>query len=80
MGLAMATNLQRHLKGHGGPSLSYNNRTMSRGQSLQALGAIPCENVQDLVLSADIVFISVGRHGLLAIELRDTHESMLSFH
>ena len=59
MGSAMATNLQKHLAKIGETPLHYTNRTMSRGASLLALGAIPCNTVVDVVRKANIVFISV---------------------
>lgn len=60
MGLAMATNLQRHLTKLGAPGLNYHNRTMSRGQTLQGLGGVPCENVADLISGSDVVFLSLS--------------------
>lgn len=69
MGLAMASNLQRHLIKLGAPSLNYHNRTMSRGQTLQRLGGVPCENVADLVSSSDVVFMSLSDDPALAATL-----------
>ena len=59
MGLAMATNLQKHLTKLSGPVLRYNNRTMSRGLPLQGLGATPCGSVADLVKLCVLIFVSV---------------------
>ncbi|KAH8755981.1 hypothetical protein F5883DRAFT_569725 [Diaporthe sp. PMI_573] len=69
MGLAMANNLQRHLSKLGAPSLNYHNRTMSRGQTLQGLGGVPCENVADLVSRSDVVFLSLSDDSALAATL-----------
>jgi 3-hydroxyisobutyrate dehydrogenase-like beta-hydroxyacid dehydrogenase len=59
MGLAMATNIQKHITEKGLPALRYWNRTLSRGEPLKELGSIPCELPEDLVQSCDIIFISV---------------------
>jgi 3-hydroxyisobutyrate dehydrogenase-like beta-hydroxyacid dehydrogenase len=59
MGLAMATNIQKHLKEKDLPSLKYWNRTLSRGDPLKELGGNPCPSIEELVQGCDIVFISV---------------------
>ena len=59
MGLAMATNLQNHLRKLEAPSLRYFNRTISRGQPLEELGGQAAASVADLVKACDIIFISV---------------------
>lgn len=59
MGLAMAMNLQSHLRSRGEAPLNYTNRTMSRGVDLQALGASPCESIAEVVAKSDLVFSSV---------------------
>ncbi|KAG8164608.1 hypothetical protein KVR01_004883 [Diaporthe batatas] len=69
MGLAMATNLQRHLSKLGAPGVNYHNRTMGRGQALQALGGVPCESVADLVPRADVIFLSLSDDSALAATL-----------
>lgn len=69
MGLAMATNLQRHLSRLGAPGLHYHNRTMSRGQALQALGGVPCDDIAALVSSADVIFLSLSDDSALAATL-----------
>ena len=61
MGLAMASNLQRHLATKTALSLIYSNRTMSRGAPLQALGAIPEANFEKLVSQCGIIFTMVSR-------------------
>lgn len=60
MGLGMATNLQRHLSQLGAPALHYHNRTMSRGQTLQDLSGVPCDNISDLVSKSDVIFLSLS--------------------
>ncbi|OAA82574.1 3-hydroxyacid dehydrogenase/reductase [Akanthomyces lecanii RCEF 1005] len=56
----MATNLQKHLSKTSSPSLVYHNRTMSRGDALQDLGANPSASVADLASNADIIFLSLS--------------------
>jgi 3-hydroxyisobutyrate dehydrogenase-like beta-hydroxyacid dehydrogenase len=58
MGLAMASNLQRHLARK---SLIFSNRTMARGAPLQALGAVPEHNFEKLVSQCGIIFTMVSR-------------------
>jgi pyrroline-5-carboxylate reductase len=65
MGLAMAINIQEHLKQNKLPHLHYANRTISRGDPLRELGGLPCLSIADLVQNVDVVFISV-RHALFA--------------
>ena len=60
MGLAMATNIQRHIKLDGVyPALKYWNRTLERGKPLEELGATACPTIADLAQSCDVIFISV---------------------
>lgn len=59
MGLAMATNLQKHMASTKQPALLYTNRTMSRGAPLSELGSQACSSVSELVQKSDIIFISV---------------------
>lgn len=66
MGLGMATNLQRHLSQLGAPALHYHNRTMSRGQTLQDLSGVPCDNITDLVSKSDVIFLSLSDDSALA--------------
>lgn len=61
MGLAMASNLQRHLATKKALNLIYSNRTMSRGSPLPALGAIPEPNFEKLVSQCEIIFTMVRR-------------------
>ena len=60
MGLAMAFNLQDYLIKQDLPALRYSNRHISRGDSLKEIGAIPCQNVGELVQACDVIFISVS--------------------
>ncbi|KAF6785738.1 hypothetical protein CSOJ01_15542 [Colletotrichum sojae] len=69
MGLAMATNLQTHLRQKGVASIQYYNRTMSRGAPLQEFGGIARPNIQDLVENADIIFMSLSDDAALAATL-----------
>ncbi|KAJ5620742.1 Dehydrogenase multihelical [Penicillium lagena] len=65
MGLAMASNLQRHLVARKALSLVYSNRTMSRGTPLQALGAIPEPSFEKLVSQCGIIFTMVANDSVL---------------
>ncbi|KAM0117178.1 hypothetical protein ACP6JC_006191 [Aspergillus fumigatus] len=56
MGLAMATNLQRHLATKGALNLVYSNRTMARGDTLKRLGAVPEPSFPNLVAQCGIIF------------------------
>ncbi|KAH6860858.1 hypothetical protein BKA58DRAFT_40880 [Alternaria rosae] len=60
MGLAMATNIQKHLTQNNLPPLKYWNRTLSRGDSLKDIGGTPCSAITDLVQNCDVIFISVS--------------------
>ncbi|KAH6703802.1 NAD binding domain of 6-phosphogluconate dehydrogenase [Verticillium dahliae] len=65
MGLGMATNLQKHLTYLGAPHLHFFNRTKSRGQAIEVLGAIPAASAAQLITSSDIVFISLSNDDAL---------------
>ncbi|KAJ5578316.1 Dehydrogenase multihelical [Penicillium hispanicum] len=65
MGLAMASNLQRHLAAKKVPSLLYSNRTMSRGAPLEALGGIAEPDFVDLVSRCGIIFTMVSNDSVL---------------
>ncbi|KAI0388664.1 hypothetical protein F5Y17DRAFT_451984 [Xylariaceae sp. FL0594] len=67
MGLAMATNLHKYLNGNLAQSptqchrpLLFFNRTPSRGDGLEALGAERCATIEELMGKADVVFISAS--------------------
>ncbi|KAI3559673.1 6-phosphogluconate dehydrogenase [Colletotrichum abscissum] len=56
MGIGMSTNLQKFLSSSGAPNLIYTNRTLSRGDSLKDLGAIPAETVSEVAKKSEIIF------------------------
>lgn len=60
MGLAMALNIQRHLKATGAPNVHYWNRTIIKGKELEDIGGIPCKQAADVPRNCDITFISVS--------------------
>jgi 3-hydroxyisobutyrate dehydrogenase-like beta-hydroxyacid dehydrogenase len=60
MGIGMSKNLQDYLATAGAPPLVYTNRTLSRGESLKALGAIPVETVSEVARKCNIIFSCVG--------------------
>lgn len=60
MGIAMAMNLQNHVKAQGLPSLHYSNRSLSRGEPLKATGAVEEKTFEDLLRAVDIVFTMVS--------------------
>ncbi|KAL2834275.1 NAD binding domain of 6-phosphogluconate dehydrogenase-domain-containing protein [Aspergillus cavernicola] len=65
MGLPMATNLQRYLSNTQQPSLTYYNRTISSGDALQELGAIPATSLPDLVTKCDVIFTMLANDKVL---------------
>ncbi|OJI96816.1 hypothetical protein ASPVEDRAFT_158554 [Aspergillus versicolor CBS 583.65] len=66
MGLAMATNLQKHLATKSTlNSLLYSNRTMSRGDPLRAIGATPETNFSKLVAQCGIIFTMISNDAVL---------------
>lgn len=69
MGIGMATNLQNHLSKIGAPSLRYHNRTMSRGEPLQALGASPSASIRQLLAETDTIFLSLSNDAALEATL-----------
>ena len=64
MGRPMAENLQRHLANNHERPLIYSNRTLSAGNTLKSLGAVPTTEFTDLVRRCDIVFTMVSYHPL----------------
>ncbi|KAF2631918.1 NAD(P)-binding protein [Macroventuria anomochaeta] len=60
MGLAMAMNVQKHLKATGLPNLHYWNRTISKGDSLKGIGGWPCERITEVPWNCGVTFISVS--------------------
>jgi 3-hydroxyisobutyrate dehydrogenase-like beta-hydroxyacid dehydrogenase len=59
MGLGMALNLKKHLQSTGLGPLHYSNRSLSKGQALQAAGAIPEEDFESVVRKTDVIFTMV---------------------
>lgn len=60
MGIGMSKNLQKHLSSIAAPPLIYTNRTLSRGDAIKALGAVPAQSVGELAKTCDIIFSCVG--------------------
>ena len=59
MGLGMALNLQNHFNKEGAPALMYSNRTLSKGEPLEAIGAEARPDFKALIKTCDIVFTMV---------------------
>ncbi|CAI6089455.1 unnamed protein product [Clonostachys chloroleuca] len=59
MGIKMALNLQRHLSAQGMAPLRYSNRTLSKGEELQKIGAIPEPEFEELVNRSSIIFTMI---------------------
>lgn len=59
MGIGMSKNLQKHLSISAAPPLIFTNRTLSRGDSLKALGATPVKSVGDVAKMCDVIFSCV---------------------
>lgn len=59
MGIGMSKNLQKYLKRMSAPDLIYTNRTLSRGESLKELGAVPSETVEEIASKSEIIFSCV---------------------
>ena len=70
MGLGMSKNLQKYLSSIPALPLIYTNRTLSRGESLKALGAIPAETVGDVAEKSDIIFSCVCSCGPFVLDER----------
>ncbi|KAL5333265.1 hypothetical protein BJX70DRAFT_72462 [Aspergillus crustosus] len=79
MGLAMATNLQKHLatKSSLNPLL-YSNRTLSRGDPLKALGASSETSFPKLVAQCGIIFTMVSNDAVLQSLISSVTESSQS--
>ncbi|KAK6207027.1 6-phosphogluconate dehydrogenase [Colletotrichum tabaci] len=65
MGIGMSRNLQKFISSSGAPSLIYTNRTLSRGDSLRELGAIPAETVGEVARKSDVIFSCVSNDAVL---------------
>jgi 3-hydroxyisobutyrate dehydrogenase-like beta-hydroxyacid dehydrogenase len=59
MGLAMASNLQRHVAAKKALSVVYSNRTLSRGDPLKDLGGVPEKNFEAVVERSSVIFTMV---------------------
>ncbi|KAI8953331.1 hypothetical protein F4801DRAFT_588260 [Xylaria longipes] len=60
MGNAMAKNLHAYLQSQSGTSLSFYNRTASRGDDLEQLGGERRASVADLAACSNVIFISAS--------------------
>lgn len=65
MGLAMAINIQKHLRASSLPNLHYWNRTIAKGKELGATGGEPSKNPAELCSNCGITFISVSHASVL---------------
>ncbi|KAG0266727.1 hypothetical protein BG011_001186 [Mortierella polycephala] len=59
MGLGMATNLQKYLASHSA-QLTVWNRTLSKADSVHALGAHVATSIEDLVSKSNVIFTSLS--------------------
>ncbi|KAI1755990.1 NAD binding domain of 6-phosphogluconate dehydrogenase-domain-containing protein [Xylaria castorea] len=60
MGHAMAKNVHAYLQSQSGTSLSFYNRTASRGDDLEQLGGKRCASVAELAACSNAIFISAS--------------------
>ncbi|KAI5926919.1 6-phosphogluconate dehydrogenase [Camillea tinctor] len=65
MGIGMSRNLQKYLSTSAAPPLIFTNRTLSRGDSLKELGAIPVSSVAEVAKKSDIIFSCVSNDAVL---------------
>ncbi|TDZ38063.1 Glyoxylate/succinic semialdehyde reductase 1 [Colletotrichum spinosum] len=65
MGIGMSMNLQKYLSSSGAPPLIYTNRTLSRGESLKELGAVPAESVSEVAKKSSIIFSCLSNDAVL---------------
>lgn len=65
MGVGLATNLHKFTASKSLPPLSYTNRTLSRGDSLKAQGAIPYNSISEVANVSDVVFSSIADDSVL---------------
>ncbi|KAK9422626.1 putative 6-phosphogluconate dehydrogenase family protein [Seiridium unicorne] len=65
MGIGMSKNLQKYLSSSNAPALIYTNRTLSRGEPLQSLGAIPVKTVGEVAKKSEIIFSCVSNDAVL---------------
>jgi 3-hydroxyisobutyrate dehydrogenase-like beta-hydroxyacid dehydrogenase len=62
MGIGMALNLQNYLSSIKSGQLHFSNRTLSKGDSLKAAGAVPEDDFLSLIRSSDVIFTMVQLH------------------
>ncbi|KAK7747574.1 hypothetical protein SLS62_009073 [Diatrype stigma] len=65
MGIGMSKNLQKYLSSVSAPPLIYTNRTLSRGEPLDALGAVSAQTVGDVAKKSEIIFSCVSNDAVL---------------
>ncbi|GME26890.1 6-phosphogluconate dehydrogenase family protein [Neofusicoccum parvum] len=65
MGLGMALNLANHLTSIKAPALRYSNRTLAKGQALEAAGAVPENDFAGVVKSSDVIFTMISNDQVL---------------
>ncbi|KAF2668183.1 NAD(P)-binding protein [Microthyrium microscopicum] len=65
MGIGLTKNLQKYISADSLTPLHYTNRTLSRGDSLKELGAVPCNTIGELAQCCDIVFSSISDDSIL---------------
>lgn len=75
MGLAMASNLQRHLAAKQALGLLYSNRTLSRGEPLRELGGVPSKDFAEVVQKSGIIFTMVSNDSVLKTLISNIIES-----
>ncbi|KAH7414466.1 hypothetical protein DE146DRAFT_731913 [Phaeosphaeria sp. MPI-PUGE-AT-0046c] len=78
MGLAMALNMQKHLKEQDLPALQYWNRTIARGEPLQDLGGVPGQTPDEIVQNCDVIFISLSDDSAVQSLISSIPQNMLS--
>ncbi|KAL6401455.1 6-phosphogluconate dehydrogenase family protein [Ilyonectria robusta] len=74
MGLFMALNLHNKLKSQG-KSLTYSNRTLSKGEVLSQEGAQPKNGITELVRECDDIFLMVSTDAVLKGLISEVLES-----
>ncbi|KAF7562885.1 hypothetical protein G7046_g1245 [Stylonectria norvegica] len=65
MGIGMAKNLQGCLNSSKALPLVYTNRTLSRGDTLKEIGALPVETVTEVARKSDVIFSCVSNDAVL---------------
>ncbi|KAL3421321.1 6-phosphogluconate dehydrogenase [Phlyctema vagabunda] len=65
MGIGMAKNLQKYLTSVSAPALVYTNRTLSRGEPLDAIGGLAVSTVTEVAKKSEIIFSCVSNDAVL---------------